>query len=254
MPQKLNIVIVGAHVDDHWFGMGPTMLKAVRRGHNVTVIQAVTTYCAWPVVTGREAEFKQATAELAAKTGINVVGLGHDYQRMVTGPLLVTQIAEKLVALEPDLLFCPWEQDVNQDHVVIGRAACLAGTGAFSFLPPKHATMKLPRQVFQYALDIKARSFPRQAYVNVGDVMYDMLEMNNIFDELYSKSPAWPNMMRRVTLTDHHNADRTLTLNAQSEAILARSTIQGFQCGVRYADAFAVYKAAPADEDLLALI
>ena len=254
MPARLNIVIVGAHVDDHWFGMGPTMLKAARKGHNVTVIQAVTTYCAWPVVTGREAEFKQATAELTQKTGINVIGLGHDYQRMVTRPQLVTQIAEHLVTLKPDLLFTPWEQDVNQDHVVIGRAGCLAGTGAYSFLPPEHALMKLPRQVLQYALDVKARAFPREAYVNVGDVMYDMLEMNNIFDELYSKSPAWPNMMRRVTVTDHHNADRTITISAQSEAILARSTLQGFQCGVRYADAFAVYKAAPADQDLLRII
>jgi LmbE family N-acetylglucosaminyl deacetylase len=254
MPRKLNIVIVGAHVDDHWFGMGPTMLKAARNGHNVTVVQAVTTYCAWPVVTGREAEFKDATADLTRKTGINVVGLGHDYQRMVTGPELVRQIAEQLVTLEPDVLFCPWEQDVNQDHVVIGRAACLAATGAYSFLPPAHALMKLPTQVFQYALDVKARAFPREAYVNVGDVLFDMLALNNVFDELYSKSPAWPNMMRRATVTDHHDRDRTITINAQSEAILARSVLQGFQCGVRYADAFATYKHAPADADLLSLI
>src|SRR4051812_23064199 len=236
MSRKLNIVIIGAHVDDHWFGMGPTMLKAARGGHNVTVIQAVTTYCAWPVVTGREAEFKQASAELTQKTGIKVIGLGHDYQRMVIGPELVRQIAEQLVTLEPDLLFCPWEQDVNQDHVVIGRAGCLAGTGAYSFLPPEHALMKLPAQVFQYAMDIKARTFPREAYVNVSDVLYDMLTLNNIFDELYSKSPLWPNALRRVTVTDHHNQDRTITLNAQSEAILSRSLLQGFQCGVRYAD------------------
>src|SRR5688572_22509840 len=254
MSRKLNIVIVGAHVDDHWFGMGPTMLKAARKGHSVTVIQAVTTYCAWPVVTGREAEFKEATAELTRKTGINVVGLGHDYQRMVTGPDLVRQIAEQLVTLKPDLLFCPWEEDVNQDHVVIGRAACLAARGGCSFLPPEHALMKLPKQTFQYALDIKARSFRREAYVDVSDVLFDMLALNNIFDELYSKSPAWPNAMRRATVTDHHNADRTITINAQSEAILARSILQGFHCGVRYADAFATYKSAPANEDLLALI
>src|SRR3954451_23286096 len=99
MSQKLNIVIVGAHVDDHWFGMGPTLLKAARGGHNVTVIQAVTTYCAWPVVTGRETEVEAATAELTKKTGIRVIGLGHDYQRMVTGPDLVRQIAEQLISL-----------------------------------------------------------------------------------------------------------------------------------------------------------
>jgi hypothetical protein len=114
--------------------------------------------------------------------------------------------------------------------------------------------MKLPKQVFQYALDIKARSFPREAYVNVGDVLFDTLALNNVFDELYSKSPGWPGAMKRATVTDHQNQDRTITINAQSEAILARSVLQGFQCGVRYADAFASYKSVPADEDLLSLI
>jgi len=250
----MNVVIIGAHVDDHWFGMGGTMLKAARGGHRVTVIQAVDVYCAWPVVTGREAEFKAATADLRKKNGIEVVGLGYDYQRMTIGPELVTKIAEKLIDLKADLLFVPWEEDINQDHVVIGRAGCLAGTGAFSFLPPKHALMKLPKQVVRYALDVNARAFRPEAFVDISPVMYDMLELNNVFDELYSKSPAWPNMLRRATVTDHHNADRTITINAQSEAILARSTLQGFQCGVHYADAFAVYKHAPADQDLLTLI
>ena len=114
--------------------------------------------------------------------------------------------------------------------------------------------MKLPKQVFHYALDINARSFPREAYVDVSDVLFEMLALNNIFDELYSKSPAWANMLRRATVTDHHGGDRTITVNAQSEAILARSTLQGFQCGVRYADAFATYKHAPSDQDLLGMI
>lgn len=252
MPKKLNIVIVGAHVDDHWYAMGPTMLKARQHGHNVTVIQAVSTYGHWPVVSGREKEFKQATADLDKKTGVKTLTLGYDYQRMVIGPELVTRISELLIPLEPDLLFCPWEKDVNQDHVVIGRAACLAGTGAFSFLPPQHALMKLPRQIFQYALDIKAQDFRSDSYVNVNEVLFDMLEINNVFDELYSKHPLWPNALQRLTVTDHHNKERTVTLNSQSEAILARSLLQGFQCGTRYADAFYTYTHAPSDENLLA--
>ena len=56
--------------------------------------------------------------------------------------------------------------------------------------------MKLPRQIYQYALDVKARAFRREAYVNVTDVLYDTLELNNVFDELYSQSPAWPDTLR----------------------------------------------------------
>jgi LmbE family N-acetylglucosaminyl deacetylase len=250
----MNIAIVGAHVDDHWFGMGATMLKAARAGHKVTVIQAVDRYCAWPVVHGRDAEFKAATARLTAQTGIDVVGLGYDYQRMVTGPELVMKISEVLLKIEPDLLFCPWEEDINQDHVVIGRAGCLAGTGAFSFLPPEHAMVKLPRQVFRYALDVNASGFHPDAFVDTTPIVYDMLTLNNVFDELYSTSPAWVNMLKRVTVTDHHNKDRTITLHAQSEAILARSTLNGFRSQCRYADAFATYRHAPADQNLLSEI
>src|SRR5687768_5560234 len=166
VPTKLNIVIIGAHVDDHWFGMGPTILKAARKGHKVTVIQAVTTYCAWPVVTGREAEFKAASAKLNQQASIEVIGLSYDYQRMTTGPELVTKISEKLIDLKPDLLFTPWQEDINQDHIVIGRAGCLAGTGAFSFLPPEHALLKLLSQILHYALDVNAHTFRPDAFVD----------------------------------------------------------------------------------------
>jgi hypothetical protein len=114
--------------------------------------------------------------------------------------------------------------------------------------------MKLPKQVVRYALDINARAFRPDAFVDISPVMYDTLELNNVFDELYSKSPAWPNMLRRVSVTDHHNKDRTITCHAQSEAILARSTLQGFQSQCRYADAFSHYRHAPVHENLLAQI
>jgi hypothetical protein len=57
-----------------------------------------------------------------------------------------------------------------------------------------------------------------------------------------------------MTVTDHHRDDRTLTLNAQSEFILARSLVRGIQCGTRYAEGFATFKGAAADVNLLALI
>ena len=250
----MNITIIGAHVDDHWFGMGGTILKAARKGHNVTVIQAVTTYCAWPVVNGRDAEFKAASAQLSKHANSEVIGLGYDYQRMTIGPEVVTKISEKLIDLKPDLLFTPWQEDINQDHVVIGRAGCLAGTGAFSFLPPEHALLKLPMQILYYALDVNAHTFRPDAFIDTTPVLYDMLEMNNVFDELYSKHPMYTRMLRRLTVTDHHNNDRTITLNGQGEAILARSTLNGFQSQCRYADAFATYKHAPASQNLLAEI
>jgi len=248
--KKLSIVAVGAHVDDHWYGMGGTLLKAARRGHRVTVIQAVTTYCSWPVVKGREAEIKPHVQRISQETGVSVVPLGFDYLRLVNGPELTAQLAAAITAVEPDLVFCPWEEDSNQDHAALGTAARVAAMHAPCFLPAD-VRVKLPSQVLQYALDINARSFRPEHFVDTSDVLFDMLQLNNVFDEIYSQSPLWPNALRRVTITDHQHDDRTLTLNAQSEFIHARSVVRGVQCGARYAEGFAAYKTAASDVNLL---
>ncbi|HYF52572.1 MAG TPA: PIG-L family deacetylase [Planctomycetota bacterium] len=252
-PKQISIVAVGAHVDDHWYGMGGTLLKAARKGHRVTVIQAVTTYCSWPVVKDRETEIKPHVERISQETGVRVVPLGYDYLRLVNGPDLSARLAEAITAAEPDILFCPWEEDSNQDHAALGTAARVAGMHAPCFLPADRK-VKLPRQIFQYALDANARNFRPDAFVNTSDVLFDMLQLNNVFDEIYSKSPLWPNALRRATITDHHGNDRTITVNAQSEYIHARSVVRGLQCGARYAEGFAAYKGAPADADLLAQI
>jgi len=251
--RKLSIVAVGAHVDDHWYGMGGTLLKAARNGHRVTVIQAVSTYCSWPVVKGREAEIKPHVQRISQETGIAVVPLGFDYLRLVNGPELTGQLAAAITAAEPDLLFCPWEEDANQDHAALGAAARVAGMHAPCFLPADKR-VKLPSQILQYALDLNARSFRPDNFVDTSEVLFDMLQFNNVFDELYSKSPLWPNALRRATITDHQQQDRTITVHAQSEFIHARSVVRGIQCGVRYAEGFAAYKGAAASANLLASI
>jgi LmbE family N-acetylglucosaminyl deacetylase len=249
----LSIVVIGAHVDDHWYGMGGTILKAARKGHRVTIIQAVSSYCAWPVVAGREAEIKPHVQRISELTNTNVVTLGHDYMRLANGPELTQQLAVEIARAEPDLVFCPWEEDSNQDHAVLGTAARVAAVHGACFLPSTHG-YKPPRQILQYGLDIGAKNFRSDIFVDTGEVLFDMLQVNNVFDEIYSKHSAWPNALKRMTVIDHHNKDRTLTLNSQSEFILARSLVRGIQCGARFADAFASCKSAASDVNLLALI
>ncbi|MBA3708240.1 MAG: PIG-L family deacetylase [Planctomycetes bacterium] len=250
---RLSIVAIGAHLDDHWYGMGGTLLKAARKGYQVTVIQAVSTYCAWPVVCGREAEIKPQLQRISAEAGIALVTLGHDYLRLENGQALSGQLAQHLADAKPDLVFCPWEEDSNQDHAALGIASRVAAMHGACFLPPDRA-YKPPRQILQYALDINARTFRPEAFVDIGGVMFDFLTLNNAFDEMYSTSPGWPDALRRLTVIDHRQGDRSILVHAQSEFILGRSIVRGVQCGARYAEGFARYKSAPADVDLLAQI
>src|SRR5579862_1936758 len=134
--QPLSIVAVGAHLDDYWYGMGGTLLKAARRGHRVTLIQAVSTYCSWPVVRGRDAEIKPLLQNISESTGVNLITLGHDYLRLESRTELITQLSAALAKAEPDVVFCPWEEDHNQDHVAVGGAARIAALHGYDFLDP----------------------------------------------------------------------------------------------------------------------
>jgi LmbE family N-acetylglucosaminyl deacetylase len=247
----LSIVAVGAHLDDYWYGMGGTLLKAARRGHRVTLIQAVSTYCAWPVVRGREAEIKPHLTRISETTGIRLITLGHDYQRVESRPDFIGQVAEAMAEVEPDILFCPWEEDHNQDHVAVGSAARLAGTHGRSYIKPD-TRMKLPSQIFQYSLDANARNFRPDYFVDTGTVVFDLMELSSVFDMIYSKHPLWPDALRRLTVTDHHNNDRTATFTEQNEYMFAMSIVRGVQCGARYAEGFSVYKPAASGQNLLA--
>ncbi len=82
----LSIVAIGAHMDDCWLGMGGVALRAVRNGHRVTMIQAVSRYGAWPVVAGRGKEIKPVVQKLADDAGVSLVTLGHDYLRLENNP------------------------------------------------------------------------------------------------------------------------------------------------------------------------
>ena len=91
----LHIVAVGAHLDDCYLGAAGTLLKAARAGHRITLVTAVTTYGAWPVVTGHAAEIKPLLKGLADRLGAEQVSLGHDYERLENGVALITQLARK---------------------------------------------------------------------------------------------------------------------------------------------------------------
>jgi LmbE family N-acetylglucosaminyl deacetylase len=248
----LSIVVVGAHMDDYWYGMGGTLLKAARRGHRVTLVQAVSSYCSWPVVRGREAEIKPHLEQISESTGIRLVTLGHDYLRLEARTDLITQISKTIHEAKADVVFCPWEEDHNQDHVAVGGAARIASFHGQDFLAPD-ANMKHPHQVLQYPLDPNT-SFRPDTFVNTEEVVFDLMELSSVFDKIYSKHPLWPDALRRLTITDHYNKDRTATLTRQNEYMFALSMVRGLQCGARYADGFKAYNSVPVNAQLLAAL
>ena len=248
--RPLSIVAIGAHMDDTWLGMGGVALKAVRKGHRVTMVQVVSTYGAWPVVAGRQAEIEPILAKLAADAGVEFLTMGFDYMRLVNEPELVGQLAEVLADLRPDVLFCQWEDDPNQDHVALGAASRIAARHGACFLDPVAVPLRYPAEIFQYAADLQGRTFVPDTYVDVTDVLYDLLELCAIFDDLYAggtdRAPD------RLTVIDHSCGDRRVGLRFQPAEKFATALVDGRRCGAHFAEGFRAYKPRAVGTQLLA--
>ncbi|MBU0610869.1 MAG: hypothetical protein KKI08_23520, partial [Armatimonadetes bacterium] len=69
MSAPRTILVVAAHMDDAWYGVGGLALDAVRRWHRVVFLNTVGDYSNWPVTQGREAELKRRVRGFAEDRG-----------------------------------------------------------------------------------------------------------------------------------------------------------------------------------------
>ncbi len=167
--KPLCIVAVGAHMDDCYLGAGGTLLKAARAGHRVTLVTAVSQYGAWPTVSGRAAEIKPLLQGLADRAGVSLVTLGYDYERLENGVALITQLAQVLADLKPDVLFCHYQEDTNQDHVVLGLTTPVAAMHNACFAEGYGG----PREIYKFKTDAQTLNFTPDTYVNITNEIWD---------------------------------------------------------------------------------
>jgi N-acetylglucosamine malate deacetylase 1 len=252
MTKPLSIVAIGAHIDDCWLAMGGTALKAERGGHRVTMVQAVSKYGAWPVVSGRGDWIKPVVANVAKDAGVKLITLGYDYMRLVNGPDLVARLVKALAKLKPDILFCHWEDDSNRDHAALGAASRVAAMHGSCFLPPVPDDYRPPTEIYHYKADAQARNFSPDTFVDITDTLYDLTDMCAEFDSLYSEyQGTHPEVM---VVQDHLSKDRVVPLTAHTSQKFAVSLLDGFRCGVRFAEGFKAYNPAAVGKQLLGTI
>ena len=244
----LSIVAVGAHMDDCWLGMGGTALKALRKGHQVTMVTAVTDYEWLPYLAGRDAEIKPILQDLYDRTGIKQVSLKHGYMRLENNPALVDEMSQVMFDLRPDILFCHAEDEDNQDHTALGAACRIAALHGECFVKPSRGDFKYTFEIYQYTTGWQARRFAPDTFVDVSDVMAEALELCNTFDDLYAGGAA----QRQLTVTDHPRGNRTFSLNGHARFKFAQSIAYGG--GSAYAEGFQAYTRLPLEYRRLARV
>jgi len=244
-PRK-TIVAVGAHMDDCWLGMGGFALKAVAHGHRVVMVQVVGKYRTWPTVRGRASEIKPQLQDLADRAHVELITLEHDYLRLEARPDLMTELSEILEDIVPDILFYQWEDDSNQDHVALGTATRVVGNHRHCFLDV--ARNPRPREIYAYAADTQARNFRPDTFVDIGEVMFDLLRLSRVFDEIYAGDSGA--QVTVSTLTDHTMGDTEVHLTPHTEQKWTLCRLYGLASGVRYAEGFWAYKRVPVRDAL----
>ena len=247
--RRLSIVGIGAHLDDCYLGMGGVAIKAARLGHRVALVQAVSQYGAWPTVSGRSEEIKLLLSELAARAGVFVVALGHDYMRLENGATLVSELSRVLHGLGPDLLFCQHTVDTNQDHVALGQATVTAALHGACFVGRDFV---VPREIYRYTTGAQTLGFAPDTYVDISEELPEVLEITAAVDRMYAGGGM--RIEERLILSGSDLGGRTVNVTTHGMDKLASSILYGMRSGARYAEGFAAYPHRRAGACLLDLL
>jgi LmbE family N-acetylglucosaminyl deacetylase len=124
MPDKLTILVLGAHPDDAELHMGGTLSRYRRLGHHVKIVSATNGAAGHHQLSG-PVLIERRRRELAASTAI--IGAESEVWEFPDGALLPSlelreQIITEIRRLKPDLIFTHRPNDYHPDHRAVGIA------------------------------------------------------------------------------------------------------------------------------------
>jgi hypothetical protein len=244
MSGKRTLLVVAAHMDDAWLGVGGLALDAVRKGHHVVFINTVGDYANWPVTQGREDELKGRVRELAESRGIEIRFLDYAYEHVPDTPECMAQLAAHCDDIAPDFLFCHWADDTNLDHVTTGRAAAYGCMHAPCFL---RRSARTPHQVFAFQGDSQCRGFSGSVYHDIGAALPEVLRVLAEIDHLYAQYQG--GMAVRATV-DCRVTGEQFDLTNHGAQKYALAVTRGAECGVMYAECYHALSATVASRVL----
>lgn len=121
----MRIVVIAPHNDDEILGVGGTMAKYAKHGHEVIVCEVTAGNLDDEMVQLQKREALQSHKQLGVKNTIfmdlPVVGLKELHTKDINGAFL-----EKMSQLKPDIVYIPHRGDMHIDHQCVVDAAMVA--------------------------------------------------------------------------------------------------------------------------------
>jgi len=246
--QKKTLLFVGAHMDDSEWGAGGVMFKALKAGHRVVVIQAVSDWSNWPPSQGREMQVKEGVMRVAKQMGVEKILLGYKYHYTPVDLEIKRRVAEIMDGVKPDVGIIISENDYWTDHANAGRAGKDGSMFAHGYLG---RVVKSPPVILTYsAAANQTHDFRPDTFVDVTEVIDRVVWLINELgvggNVLSEKGPQY---VSRLTLYGpaEQGYPKNLDLTAETAGLLATDARWGDLCGVRYAEAFQTIRHTPSE-------
>lgn len=199
----MNILAIGAHPDDIELGCGGLLIKAARQGHNIFMYTITRG--------GASGDPKQRTDEL--RRSAQFMGAKHlwldnfaDSKLSVTDEL-INHIEHFINKASPDLILTHSHGDIHHDHRAIASATVEAA--------------RFNSNILSYEIPL-TKSFEPEVFYDISDVVYEKVELIEIFWSQQSKLYLKANAIKGL---------------AEYRALQSR-----LNTGVKYVEAFEVLK------------
>lgn len=171
----MKILAIGAHPDDIELGCGGLLIKAAREGHEV-YMYTVTRGSASGDPKQRTAELKRSAKFIGAKQ--LWIDNFEDSKLSVTDDL-INHIEHFINKANPDVIFTHSHGDIHHDHRAIATATVEAA--------------RFNSNILSYEIPL-SRSFDPKVFYDISDVVYEKVELIEIFwsqqSKLYLKANA----------------------------------------------------------------
>ena len=125
----MNIIFIGAHLDDLELACGGTIAKSVRNGHKVKmIVLSKSDYLHYSGLYGRKANVAAREGKLAAKVlGVNNLKI-YDFptKDIPNDSSVVECLNLEFDTFNPDLIFTHWQLDTHKSHANTALATIAA--------------------------------------------------------------------------------------------------------------------------------
>lgn len=217
----MRILVVTAHPDDAEISCCGTLIKYIRQGHQVSILHACTgdkgDYVTPPQELARIRIAEAATA--GALVGASVECLGYPDAGVFYSEETLKVFVSHMRVYKPDVIFTHSPNDYHLDHLAVSKLVTDATflLSVPSYIPESPYCTQIP-QIY-YIEPYGNFDFYPTDYVDISDSLDKKMEMM----ACHKSQIVW--------MRDHDHTDIM-------DYIHTTAKFRGYQCGVRYAEAF----------------